>query len=183
MEESLTSLLNLAQRGGAPAVEAAFQSVYGRLKAIAGSLLGRERPGHSLQATGLVHEVFVQKLSRLRTPIQNREHFYSLSAFAMRQVLVDHARKRNTRERVTAEVVAGFLAARPAVGADDRLAARQVFEALARIDPAAAASIRYRVIDGLTIQETARIMGRPAWRVRADCDFGLDWMASRLRVS
>ena len=80
MDADITFYLTLAQEGDREAENRAFRLVYDRLRAMARSLMCRERSGHTLQATGLVSEVFVQKLRRISTPIQSREHFYSQPA-------------------------------------------------------------------------------------------------------
>ena len=182
MDSSLTLLLNLAQQGDRTAESRALNAVYDRLRTMARSLLSRERRGHTLQATTLVSEVFLQKLRKLSAPITSREHYYSLAAYAMRQVLVDHARRGGAaRRRVTTASVADLLISLESpVAVEDQLGAQDAFAALASLDARAAECIRCRFIDGLTVQQTAELTRRPAWKVRADCDFGLSWMADRL---
>lgn len=183
MEVSLTFLLNLAQQGDRKAEGHALTIAYDKLRSMARSLLSRERYGHTLQATALVSEVFIQKLRRISAPIQSREHYYALAAYAMRQVLVDYARRSRANRRVISpEFVSDMLMQieEAAASADDQLAVQQAFQALAKIDPSAAECIRCRFIAGLTIQQTADRLSRNQWKVRADCDFGLNWMAARL---
>lgn len=183
MDDSLTLLLTLAQQGDGGAESQALRLVYDKLRTIARSLMRHERCGHTLQATALVSEVFLQKLRRLSTPIQNREHYYSLAAYAMRQVLIDHSRRaRATRRDLTPDAVADMLlrAEDPFTVPEDRIAAQQAFAALRKLDASATECIRLRFLAGLTIQQTALQLHLPAWKVRAECDFGLKWMANRL---
>src|SRR4051794_16445226 len=113
MEATLTLLLSRAQQGDRLAENLAARLVVDKLRTMARALLGRERHGHTLQATALVSEVFIQKLRRLDAPIQNREHFYSMAAYAMRQVLIDHARARSARKRMPPDAVADLLMTTP----------------------------------------------------------------------
>ena len=183
MEASLTFLLTLSQQGDRAAEGAAISLAYQKLRTMARSLLSRERRGHTLQATALVSEVFLQKLRRISVPIESREHYYSLAAHAMREVLIDHARRRSAQRRhASVEAVADLLMSmkQPHTASEDRLAVQQALSALAELDAKGAACIRCRFLEGLSIQQTALRLGRPVWRVRADCDFGLSWMASHL---
>jgi RNA polymerase sigma-70 factor (ECF subfamily) len=182
---SVTLLLSRAQQGDVFAEHEVMPLVYARLKTIAQVLMRRERQGHTLRATALVSELFIQKLRRIKTPLSDREHFFSLAANAMRQVLIDHARHRSASRRLAPESVADLLALadQPTLPVEDRLAVRQVFRALNKIDRAAAESIHCRFIDGMTIAETAARFHRPVWKVRDDCDFGLRWMGRRLGKS
>ncbi len=183
MEASLTFLLTLSQQGDRAAEGEAMGLIYHKLRTMARSLLSRERRGHTLQATALVSEVFLQKLRRLTVPIESREHYFSLAAHAMREVLIDYARRRSAQRRqASVEAVADLLMSmkQPIMVFEDRLAVEQALTALAELDSKGAACIRCRFLDGLSIQQTAARLGRPVWRVRADCDFGLSWMAGHL---
>jgi len=183
MEVPLTLLLSRAQLGDRFAENLAARLVVDKLRTMARALLGRERKGHTLQATALVSEVFIQKLRRLETPILSREHYYSMAAYAMRQVLIDHARARSAQKRVPPDAVADLLmtSGNSSMDADTRLAVQQAFERLAALDAKAAAAIRCRFIDGYTVQQAAERLNSPRWKVRADCEFGLKWMADGLR--
>ncbi len=183
MEATLTLLLSRAQQGDRLAENLACGFVIDKLRGMARALLGSERGGHTLQADALISEFFIQKLRRLGTPIQNREHFYSMAAFAMRQVLIDHARAKSARKRVPPDAVADLLMTAGCSSMDNetRLAVQQVFERLARLDAGAAAAMRCRFVDGCTVPQTAARLNRPAWKVRADCEFALRWMSERLK--
>ena len=164
---------------------AAWDTLYNlaflRLRLMASSLLREERPGHTLQATALIAESFL-KLHLMRHPIQGAEHFFSLSARAMRQILIDYSRHRREYVKVQPEALADALpqAMRTNPVVDESISIRAVFARLQRADALAAESIRLRYIEGLTIHEVSRRQNREAWSVRADCDFGLKWMADRL---
>jgi RNA polymerase sigma factor (TIGR02999 family) len=182
---TVTQLLSRAQQGDVCAEHEVMPLIYARLKDIAGALMQAERQGHTLRATALVSELVLKKFRRIKTPLFSREHFFSIAANAMKQLLIEHARRRSAIRRLAPQHVADLLTFvdQSAPSTEDRLAVRQVFQSLSKIDSAAAESIHYRFVEGLTLQQTAARVGRPAWRVRNDCDFALDWMARRLSAA
>jgi RNA polymerase sigma factor (TIGR02999 family) len=96
---ALTTLLNAAQGGDADAARSAYDLVYAELKRRARNSLRGARPGDTLTPTALVHEVYVRFSERDAQPVRDRTHFYALAARAMRQILVDHARRRHAGKR------------------------------------------------------------------------------------
>jgi DNA-directed RNA polymerase specialized sigma24 family protein len=157
-----------------------YKLTFCRLRGIASALLRRERAGHTLQPTALVSELFL-KLHRLEMRILNEDHFFRVSARAMRQVLIDHARAKKPI-KVPLEAIPGLLQPRSHEEADweSSLAVKMVFEKLRTMDREVAETVWRRCIEGRTIQEMSQLQDREAWRVRADYDFGLNWMANRL---
>ena len=182
MSEGIASLFEKAQLGDGFARDAVYKLAFGRLRGIASALLRRERPGHTLQPTALVSELFL-KLHKLETRILNEDHFFSISARAMRQVLIDHARLKTSARLVSAQEIPGLLlpARENATDAEASLAVRMVFEKLRVMDGEVAETVWRRCVEGLTISELSLQQRREAWRVRADYDFGLRWMANKLR--
>jgi RNA polymerase sigma-70 factor, ECF subfamily len=180
MAEAFASLFEKAQLGDSLARDAVYKLAFHRLRVIASALLGRERAGHTLQPTALVSELFL-KLHRLETRILSEDHFFYLAARAMRQVLIDHARVKRA-PRVPLELIPELLlpANHDAVASESSLAVKIVFEKLRSMDPRVAETVWLRSVEGLTINEMSRAQKREAWRVRADYDFGLQWMANRL---
>src|SRR5262245_26147653 len=110
MAETLPSLLEKAQLGDSIARDAVYKFAFHRLRAIAAGLLGRERRGHTLQPTALVSELFL-KLHRIEMRILNEDHFFRLSARAMRQVLIDHSRTRKPATPLAPDAIQELLAA------------------------------------------------------------------------
>jgi RNA polymerase sigma factor (TIGR02999 family) len=94
----VTALLADWSRGDRDALTAPLPLVYAELRHIAARQLGRERAGHTLQATALVHEVYIRLVDQRRVAWQDRAHFFGVAAQIMRPILVDHARARLTRE-------------------------------------------------------------------------------------
>ena len=178
--DSFVLLLEKAKLGDRSASNAVYRMAFQRLKGIASALLRRERPGHSLQPTALVTELFL-KMQRLELQVLGEEHFFRLAARAMSQVLIDHARVKKNRQKVALEMIPELLT-RTGDGSevDSQLAVRDVFDRLGAIDALAAGTIWLRYVEGFTIEQIAREQRREAWRIRADCDFGLQWMANQL---
>src|SRR6266704_3964766 len=104
MAEAFASSLENAQLGDNAAQDAVYRLAFYRLKGIASALLRRERAGHTLQPTALVSELFL-KLHSLETRILNEDHFFRISARAMRQVLIDHSRVTRPAKKVPLDLV------------------------------------------------------------------------------
>jgi RNA polymerase sigma factor (TIGR02999 family) len=134
-------------------------AVYEEVRAVAASYLKRERPDHTLQPTALVHEAYL-KLQRGASAPASRAHLMALAASAMRQILVDHARARDTQkrgggwERVTVDSSAPIAAG----GTDDVLAVHEALARLATIDARAARVVELRFFGGLSVEETAEVL-------------------------
>jgi RNA polymerase sigma factor (TIGR02999 family) len=97
--EALTRLLNAAQCGDADAARSAYELVYAELKRRARNSLRSARPDDTMTPTALVHEVYLRFNDSTAQPLRDRSHFYALAARAMRQILVDHARRRCADKR------------------------------------------------------------------------------------
>src|SRR5207253_4288274 len=181
MAEAFAALFEKAQLGDNAARDAVYKLAFYRLKTIASALLRRERARHTLQPTALVSELFL-KLHRLETRIVSEDHFFHLSARAMRQVLIDHSRIRKPARKVPVEMIRELLPPNnPKAGdPESSLAVKMAFDKLRSMDPQVAETVWLRCVEGLTVGEMSRSQSREEWRVRADYDFGLQWMANRL---
>lgn len=135
--------------------------VYEQLRRIAGQRMRDERAGHTLEATGLVHEAFLRLLGDEGVSWESRGHFYGAAANAMRRILIDHARKRNAekrggqRGRVPLSVVDLAQDTDPA----QILALDEALSTLEQSDPRAASVVRLRFYAGLDVAQTARVLG------------------------
>lgn len=181
-----TQLLDRARTGDAWAEGAVYRLAFARLRSMASAMLNRERPGHTLQPTALVSEAYL-KFRRFEARILNEDHFFSISARIMRQVLIEHARGKNARKRIPPEMLCELipeLAHDAAIASSEaselRLSVKAIFENFRKLDRTAAEAVWLRFVEGLSWEELARAQSREVWRVRADCDFGLRWMADRL---
>ena len=180
-DPSFPVLINEARHGNHVAHNRIYERSFSRLRAIAWGLLARERRGHTLQPTALVNELFL-KLHRLQVAIQGEDHFFAICARAMKQILVDHARAKSRSKRVRRETVSELLAASSRDHCDPvlRITVKIALEELQALDPKAAATVWLRTVEGMTTEEISRRQGRELWRVRADHDYGLQWMSDRL---
>ncbi len=179
--EAFAILFKETQRGNRFAQNAFYGMTFRRLRSIAMMLLQKERAGHTLQATALVSELFL-KLRGLGTRILGEEHFFRVAARAMQQVLIDSARAKFARKRIPPELISEFLTySNPArIDPELCLTVKIILERLRQIDPAAAEIVWLRCVEGLTIEEVSQSKGREFWRVRADYEYGLRWMARQL---
>ncbi len=142
-------------------------AVYDQLRAVAQRRMAEENPGHTLQATALVHEAFLRIGQDRRVPFESPAHFYAAAAEAMRRILLDHARSRNAlkrggggaRERLSVVDLA------EATDPDEILALDQALERLEGAEPTVAAVVRLRFFAGLTGEQTAEALGVSARHV------------------
>jgi RNA polymerase sigma factor (TIGR02999 family) len=154
---AVTQLLARAKAGNTSALEELVPLVYAELRRIAGRYVRRERAGHSLQATALVHEAYMRLLKDEDLSFENRAHFLGIAARSMRQILVEHARARDAekrggaRQRVTLDE--GVAAGGPVDV--DLLALEEALERLAALNAHHARIVELRFFGGLTNEETA----------------------------
>lgn len=181
MVPAIGSLWERARSGDSSARDAVFDLAFFRLRGIASALLRHEHDGHTLQPTALVNELFL-KLHCFEVRILNEDHFFRLSARAMRQVLIDRSRSQRPARKIPPELIPELLSDRnDSTSVETRLAVKLVFEKLRTMDATAAETVWFRAVHGMTIAELSAAQNRPQWQVRADHDFALQWMASRLR--
>lgn len=151
----VTRLLRDWKQGDDAALEQLTPLVYQELHRLADSYLRRERPGHTLQPTALVHEAYMRLIGQSHPEWQSRGHFYGVAARLMRQILVDHARSHRAAKRgggdrkLSLEDVTLFSAERSAelVALDDAL------NELAKVDPRKSKAVELRFFGGLTAEE------------------------------
>ena len=156
----ITRLLEECRAGDQSALEALFPLVYDELRAVAQRHLRRERRDHTLQATSLVHEAYLRLIDQDKQQWQNRSHFLSLAATAMRRILINHAhqsraqKRGGNHQRVTLfEAVSVFEEQ-----ATDLLGLDEALDRLATFDPLKSRVVELRFFGGLTVEETARIL-------------------------
>lgn len=155
--EGLTDLLRRWNAGDADAAERAMSLAYDELKALARRFFRRERSGHTLEATAVVHEAYARLCQQDGVEWQGRAHFVGFFAHVMRRVLVDHARAHNRakrggrRERITLTESSLLTLDR----APDLLALDAALDRLAVLDPDKAAIVELRFFGGCSIEETA----------------------------
>lgn len=182
MAEAFAGLFEKAQFGDRLARDAVYRLAFSRLRMIAAALLRRERGGQTLEPTALVSELYL-KLQRLETRILNEDHFFRISARAMRQVLIDRSRARKPAIVAPLDLIPELLllSHRKGPSPENVLSVKMVFEKLRAMDTVVAETVWRRCVEGMTVHEMSVCQGREEWRVRADYDFGLQWMANRLK--
>lgn len=175
----ITQLLIAWSDGRRDALENLVPLVYQDLRRIAAGYMQREPAGHALQATALVHEAYVRLIDQRQVKWRNRAHFFGVAAGMMRRILVDHARLRRAEkrggewERVT--LVGDELAADgPSV--IDVLVLHQSLERLAAFDPRQERIVELRYFGGLTIEETAELVGISAATVVREWTIAKAWL-------
>lgn len=175
----LTNLLVEWGRGSQPALDRLLPYVYDELRTLARSYLRRERPGHTVQTGTLVHEAFVRLIEGQPIAWEGRAHFFGIAARLMRQILVDHARARDAAKRgagEAAEPIASALSV--AVQAMDVsvIALDRALDELAAIDPDQARVVELRFFGGLTVEETAEVIGVSAGTVKREWSMARAWL-------
>jgi RNA polymerase sigma factor (TIGR02999 family) len=171
-------------RGDARALDRLMPVVYGEMKRLAASYLRNERAGHTLQPTALAHEAYLRMLAQKNLPWQDRAHFLGIAAQAMRRILVDHARKRNAQRRGGGEVVLpldeSLVAGVSSVGFDEL---DRALMDLARLSARQARVVELRYFGGLTIEETAEVLGISPITVKRDWSMARAWLYRELTGS
>jgi RNA polymerase sigma-70 factor, ECF subfamily len=183
---SETSQLLRAWAGGdKDALERLTPHVYRTLRRIAGRHMRNEREGHSLQATALVHEAYLELVDITNVDWQHRAHFFAVSAQIMRNILIDRARKRVTAKRGgSAERV--NLDELPDVGggrAGELIALDDALKALAKMDARKARVIELRFFGGLSVEETAEVLAVSPETVMRDWKFARSWLQAEISQS
>jgi RNA polymerase sigma factor (TIGR02999 family) len=179
----ITALLLAVSDGGRDALDQLVPLVYNDLRRVAAAQLRREAPGHSLQPTSLVHEAYVRLVDQRHVKWRNRAHFFGVAASLMRRILIDHARARladkrgGGLERVTL-IDDEALATSPR--GIDVLALHESLERLAAFDPRKERIVELRFFGGLTIEETAEVVGISEATVVREWTFTLAWLRENL---
>lgn len=195
-EQKTSEVTGLLQRwadGDSSAVETLWPLVYDELRSLARRQLARERGDHTLQSTALVNEAFLRLSGQRSVTWQNREQFLTLAAKIMRRVLVDYARRRNAQRRNSGEdrlslhetQVALEVEEAQAVAAfeDERVDVEAVDSALNRLEQLDAQQSRIvelRYFGGLTLEETAEVVGISLSTVKREWAMARAWLRREL---
>ena len=156
--------------------------VYDELRRLAARYVSRERPGQTLQATALVNEAFVRISAERSREFQNRTHFLAIAALSMRQILVQRARARAAAKRGGApqRVTLGDAHLGSSQPDIDVLALDEALERLAALDPDQARIVELRYFGGLTVEETAEVMGTSPATVKRHWAMARAWLKRAL---
>jgi RNA polymerase sigma-70 factor (ECF subfamily) len=179
---SITLMLQQFASGDKTALDRLLPHVYSELRKLAGRHLKRERSGHTLQPTALVHEAYFKLLGDDPPDYHSRAHFLGVAARIMRQILIDHARVHNAGKRGGGQLPCALepwmdqSAERPpaVIAVDDAL------QALEQSDPGKARLIEMRFFGGLTAEESAEVLNLPVEKVRSELRVAQAWLKREL---
>jgi RNA polymerase sigma-70 factor (ECF subfamily) len=187
MSAVLPQLLQRFRAGEEAALSELVTVLYNELRRVASRHLRRERTGHTLQTTALVHEVYLKLSGDHECGFTDRAHFLSVAARVMRQVLVDYARARATKKRSGEEhgkvwpLTNGILVeAKTDTPPVELLDLDAALDALAHEDDSLAQLIEMRYFGGMTAEETAEALGQSVHIVRHDLRLAQAWLRRRL---
>lgn len=178
----VTQLLGRWRGGDREALDSLIPLVYNELKNIAQYYLRNERPGHTLQSTALVHEAYVRMIKQDLPEWQNRAHFFAVAAQLMRQILVDHARAYRAGKRGGGICnVALEEAVENAEKVDiDILALDEALKTLSEMDPQQSKVVELKFFGGLSIEDTAEVLGISSSTVKRDWVTARAWLHREL---
>ena len=173
----VSELLAKWEAGDGEALRALVPLIYNELRRVAHHYLRSERPDHTLQSTALVHEAYLRLIKQKPAHFENRAHFFAVSAQLMRQILVEYARRRRAAKRdgghrLTLEDAQSLLKGRSV----DLAALDDALNGLARLDARQSRIVELRFFGGLTLEETAQVLGISEATVRRDWATARVWL-------
>ena len=180
----MTDLLKRHTDGDPDALAELIPLVYSELQKIASYYLRGEHPGHTLQTTALVHEAYMRLVDRKPVDWNNRSHFFAVAAQTMRRILVDYARRHRALKRggpipaVSLEHAAVFGEEQ----AGYHLVIDELLTKLARIDPQEARIVELRYFAGLTVGQTAQVIGVSPATVKREWSVAKAWFVREMNT-
>jgi len=186
MASQILVLLQKVRGGDRDALDELTPLVYAEMHQIAQAFMRRQRPGHTLQPTALVHEAFIKVFEEGNGPLlADRAHLLALMARVMRQVLVDHARAQGAAKRGGGEQRVTWtndieVPSERGVEPVELLVLHDALDALAREDAPLAQVVEMHYFAGMTAEESAVVLGRSVHTVRHDLRFARAWLRRRL---
>lgn len=180
--DEVTQLLTDWSQGDQTALDKLTPLIYEELRRLAHHYMSRERPGHTLQTTALVNEAYVRLINRKDVHWQNRAHFFAIAAQLMRTILVDHARRHGYAKRGGgARKISLDEAA--IVSQDRSQEVVELDEALTRLagfDPLQGRIVELRFFGGLTIKQTAEVLGLSSATIKREWNTARAWLFREL---
>ena len=181
-QSQITQLLVQWKGGNQQALDALMPLVYRELKRLAGSYLRRERPDHTLQSAALVNEAYLRLVDQKQVQWQNRAHFFGIAAQMMRRILVDHARGQHAAKRGAGVELLELDEALAQVQKRgvDLLGLDEALQRLEKMDPQQARIVELRFFSGLSIEETAEVLGISPATIKRDWSAARAWLFREL---
>jgi RNA polymerase sigma-70 factor (ECF subfamily) len=182
-QHDLTQMLIKLTEGNTEVVNEILPVIYDELRSLAGNYLRRERENHTLQPTALVHEAYLKLIDQKNVQWQNRAHFFGIAANIMRRILVDHARKHTAEKRGGAgenlPLEDELLIVSEGKSAE-LLALDEALENLAKIDPQKSKIVELRYFGGLSVEETAEVLGVSEITVKRHWRMAKAWLYGQI---
>lgn len=181
-QQGVTKLLVAWGEGDKAALDELMPVVYDELRRLAQNYLSRERPGHTLQTTALVHEAYLRLVDQKTVNWQNRAQFFGIAAQMMRRILINYARERNARKRqgyatkVSLDDAISFFEKREL----DLAALDEALNTLATLDPQQTRIVELRFFGGLTIEEVSEVLGISPATTKREWDSAKLWLRRQL---
>lgn len=176
-QQEVTQLLLDWGRGDQSALDKLMPLVYGELRKMARQYLNKERPGHTLQTTDLIHETYLKLVDQRRVKWQNKAHFFGVSAQLMRRILVDSARRRKRAKRgggvLALSLDERVLVSKPPL---DIVAFDEALNRLAEIDGRKARVVELRFFGGLSVDETAEFLKVSSITIMRESKMAKAWL-------
>lgn len=182
--DGLSQLLNRWTDGDQEALKSLVPLVYTELRRLAHNRLRHERQNHTLQTTALVHEAYLRLAENPPNKVADRKHFLALAAGIMRQVLVDHAREKLAQKRdggVQIELDSKIAPVSDRVL--DVLAINEALTSLAKLDPRQCTIVELRFFAGLSIEDTAEVLGMSPATVKRDWITARAWLLQQMTIT
>jgi RNA polymerase sigma factor (TIGR02999 family) len=182
----VTQILQDIEQGDPHAAEQLLPLVYEELRKLAAARIADERPGQTLQATGLVHEAYLRLVDAEKAPRwESRGHFFAAAAEAMRRILIDQARRRQSRKRggnlQRVELDAGALVAGAQDdAAEDLLALDEALQQFESEDPTKARLVKLRYFAGLSLAQAAAALGISTATAKRHWVYARSWLYGKL---
>jgi RNA polymerase sigma factor (TIGR02999 family) len=180
----VTLILNALEQGDDKAIERLLPVVYQELRQLAAQKLARERAGHTLQATALVHEAYLRLIGADSQSIKSRAYFFGAAAEAMRRILIENARRKQRLKRggkfQKAEMFDEDLAIEPP--SDDLVALDEALTELEGTDNVKAELVKLRYFTGLTIEEAAEVLEISPTTAKRHWSYAKAWLYKRIKT-
>jgi RNA polymerase sigma factor (TIGR02999 family) len=177
-QNDLTELLNRLGNDDSSLVEMIYPMVYDHLRREAHFQLRRERAGHTLQTTALVHEAYIKMVDQEGATFHNRSHFMAIAALAMRRILISHARKKNAEKRGGNDLAVTFTDGMVPYDArfSELIDLEDALIRLEALDDRQARIVQYRFFGGMSYDEIADVMGGTENSVRHEWRIARAWL-------
>ena len=179
----VTQLLIRAEKGDRAALDEMLPLVYGELRRLANFYLSKERPGHTLQPTALVHEAYLRLVNQQDVDWKNRAHFFGLAAEMMRRILTNHARDRAAGKRGGKSERVSLSRVNPSTEMKDieLIALDEALKELTEIDPRKSRIVELKFFSGLTTEEIAEILQISVATVKREWAMARAWLIRWLK--